>query len=225
MSLYARSDLMSVVIPQPKGCGAAHTRPVTRGAPTKTWKLDCPQCESYLRGDGKGKVIKYLPGDKDKMIAPKMVHVADADPHWSNTPEGVPLTPDEQYIHKIREERAGQEFQQLQALAAAKAAGIEIPANAMWMLNQTFDPRIIKGVVLCPNGHDNVSGARFCAECGTGMSTKGAIGFEPIPPEPVDPADLIPLDKLHIATLRKKAREKGLNDKGTKAQLLERLSA
>lgn len=220
MSLYARSDLMSVSIPTSSGgCGATHMRPVTRGAPAKVWRLDCSDCEAHLRGDKKDKIIKVIPGDKDQGIPGRMEHVPDSDPMWSNTPEGIPPTPDEQHVNKIRAERGASELQMLQALIAAKGAGIDIPDNAMWLLNQTFDPRIIKGQVICANGHPNTAGAKFCQECSIKMTGQGMIGTA------LDASvSELPLGTLHVATLKKMARSRGLSDKGTKAQLIDRLA-
>lgn len=240
MSLYARSDLMSVSIPPTSGgCGRTHTRPVTKGVTAKVWKLDCASCESYLRGDGKPKVIKVIPGDKENNIPSRMEHVIDAHPQWSNTPEGVPPTPDEQHVNKIRTERGSHELQMLQALIAAKGAGMAIPDNAMWLLEQNFDPRLIHGKVICSNGgHENTVGAKFCSTCGHEMVSQGTAGPLVQVGDPdgrevdisVDEngairADALPLRTLHVATLKKMAREKGLSDKGTKVQLIERLEA
>jgi SAP domain len=225
MSLYARSDLMSISVPVTSGgCGGSHSRPVNRGAPAKIWQLDCTACESYLRGDKKQKVIHVLPGDKEKGIPGRMVHVADSDPHWSSTPEGIPLTPDEQHIHKIRSERGHEQLQQLQALAALQGAGFTIPPEAQWLLDRNFDARIIKGTILCPTGHENTAGAKFCMECSLPMIDQPAIGASPdVSETPVITTEDIPLGTLHVATLRKKCREKGLDDKGTKDQLISRL--
>lgn len=227
MSLYARSDLMSISIPQTSGgCGATHSRPVTRGAPAKVWKLDCPlSCELYLRGHGKPKIIKVIAGDKEQGIPSRMEHVADSDPHWSTTPEGVPATPDELHINRVRAERGSQQLQQLQALAALQSAGMKIPDEAHWLLSQNFDARIIKGTTICANGHDNAAGVKYCGECGMPMATRGALDA-PAPPEGEEDSlpPIIPLATLHIATLKKMARVRDLSDKGTKVQLIERLT-
>lgn len=234
MALYARSDLMSVSVPQTSGgCGAAHARPVTHGAPAKIWKLECPPCENYLRGDKRAKIIKVIPGDRDQGIPARMEHVADSDPHWSSTPEGIPPTPDEQHINKVRAERGAQELQQLQALIAARGAGINIPDNAMWLLQQTFDPRIIKGTVICPNGHENLPGSKFCNECSIRMAGAPEIPAAPdlsmapdaaLSDAPQFAFGQLQLERLHVATLKKKCRDAGLPDKGTKVELIARLS-
>jgi len=214
---------------------------VTRGAPAKVWKLDCDPCESYLRGDGKPRIIKVIPGDKDQGIPSRMEHVADSDPHWSSTPEGIPATPDEQHVNKVRAERGSQQLQQLSALAALQSAGLKIPDEAFWLLSQNFDQRIIKGTTICANGHDNPGGVKFCGECGMPMmqrDTAAAIGAAedlslPLPENeggvietPGSEAALppLPLGTLHIATLKKMARTRGVSDKGTKAQVIERLT-
>jgi hypothetical protein len=223
LSLYARSDVMSVSIPETSGgCGASHTRPVTRGVPAKVWKLDCSPCEGYLRGDGKPKVIKVIPGDKDLGIPSRMEHVIDSHPQWSNTPEGIPPTPDEQHVNKIRAERGTQQLQQLQALAALQGAGLKIPDEAMWLLSQNFDARIVKGTVVCSNGHDNAAGAKFCGECGIDMATRGSIG--PAEDEDDGPAEL-DIWKLDRSTLQKMCKEKGVSGRGTTDELRQRLAA
>lgn len=224
MALFARSDLMSISIPVTSGgCGATHSRPVTRGRPDKTWKLECDQgCEAYLRGDKRMKIINTIPGDKDRGIPSRLVHVADADPHWSSTPEGIPLTPDEQHIYKLRAEQGKQQLDMLTAFAALRQGGVQIPEQAQWLIDRTLEDiarPVIGGSVVCGAGHDNSSGARFCSECGIPMNGRPEIGHAEVTPL----EELIPLHSLHIATLRKRCREKGLPDKGTKAQLIERL--
>lgn len=220
MALYARSDLMSVSIPATSGgCGETHTRPVVKGAPRKVWKLECPACEAYLRGDHKRKVIRVTGGDKNKGIPGRMEHVPDADPHWSNSPEGIPQTPDEEGIHARRAEVGQQQLRMLEALAAAKQAGMSIPTEAWWLLEQNLDPKVLEGTLTCSRGHENRAGAAFCNECGENLRP-GTVAEK----EPEKTAEPAPLDRLHVQTLRKMAREQGLPDNGTKEQLIERLS-
>ena len=223
--MYARSDLMSVSIPETSGgCGKTHARPVTKGVAAKVWRLDCPPCEGYLRGDGKPKLIKNIPADKEAGLPGRMEHVPDSHPQWSNTPEGVPPTPDEQHVNKIRTERGAHELQMLQALIAAKGAGMAIPDNAMWLLEQNFDPRLIHGKVICANGHDNTAGAKFCSTCGTDMASRGVIEA-PKEEEEITEEPFIDIYKLDFRSLQKMCKEKGLNAKGTTDELRQRLSA
>jgi hypothetical protein len=195
---------------------------VKNGAPVRTWGLDCPECEAYVSGDRKPKIIRVIPGDKDQGIPSRMEHVADADPHWSSTPEGVPPTPDEQHVNKIRAERGAEQLQQLQALAMLQGAGFKLPDEAQWLLNRNFDPRIVNGTVLCSEGHDNTAGAKFCSTCGMTMNGKTQIE-PPVEEELYSAPAEIPLATLHVATLKKMCREKGLPDKGKKEELIARL--
>lgn len=212
MSLYARSDLMSVSIPSTSGgCGKTHSRPVNKGSVARVWKLDCPPCEAYLKGDHKPKIIRQSGGDKNKGIAPRMEHVADSDPHWSSTPETIPATPDEERIHTVRAELGKEQLKMLEAFAAATAAGLEIPREAMYVLEKNFDPRILKGNVVCLDGHDNPAGAKFCQECGADMKLRAAVEENSY-------------EKMSVAQLKQLCKDEGLPTSGTKAQLVERLS-
>ena len=215
MSLYARSDLMSVSVPATSGgCGKTHSRPVSKGLVSKVWELKCPDCEAYLRGDFKPKVIKVRGGDKNKGIPSRMDHVADSDPHWASAPEAVPQTPDEEQIHTVRAELGKEQLKMLEAFAAATAAGLDIPREAMYVLEKNFDPRILKGNVVCVNGHDNNAGAKFCSECAVDMSIRGGL------PQSED----VKLSKLTVAQLKQMCKDENLPSHGTKTQLIERLT-
>ncbi|HEV2353149.1 MAG TPA: SAP domain-containing protein [Puia sp.] len=187
---------------------------MTHGAPAKIWKLDCKPCESFLSGERKAKIIKVIPGDKESGVPSRMEHVADIDPLWASTSEGIPPTPDEQHITKIRVENAQQRLQELQAVATIRAAGLSLPDDVTWLLEKNHDPRIIKGETVCANHHPNVAGSKFCSVCGISMSASSAEVFIP----------QIPVEKLHVNTLRKMCRDRGLPDKGTKVELVKRLT-
>jgi hypothetical protein len=147
MSLYARSDVMSVSVPVASGgCGATHTRPVRNGVPAKEFELTCPGCEIFLKGGGRT-VLRYTPGDRDNGILPTQERVADCDPCWGSTPDAAPETPDERIFVRKRIKRAQEQLDQLNALAAAQAAGLDIPPEAMWLLSRTLDPKIVQGKV------------------------------------------------------------------------------
>lgn len=219
MALYARGDLQMISVSGASGgCGASHSRPVVLGAPAKEWKLDCPPCEGYLRGDRKSRILKNTPGDPRNGIAAKQERVADSDPFWSSTPESIPLTPDETRVNVTRTERATTQIQMIQALAALRAAGVEVPFETQWLMDKELPSSLVKGTMLCPLGHDNISGAKFCAECGISMTAQKEIEAPEEIPE-------IPLDKLHVSSLRKKCRELGMPDSGGKTEMIERLEA
>lgn len=218
--MYARSDLMSVAVPEPQGCGATHSRPVTHGAPAKTWKLDCPPCEAYLRGDRKPKILKHKI-EGGRVVAQD--RVPDADPMWSSTPETIPLTPDEERTNAIRSERGAQQIQMIQALAALRSTGIDVPPEAMWLLERELPAGVLKGTVVCASGHDNQAGVKFCGECGISMAARGALETAPPAPEPEEPA--LDLARLHPQTLKKLCRQRHLPDTGSKDELIARLAA
>jgi hypothetical protein len=218
MALFARSDVVATSIPAASGgCGATHTRPVTRGVPAKIFKLECPACESVLRGDGKPRILRYHI-DKNTGQAVRQERVADADPMWSSTPETTPLTPDEERTNSTRQERGRMQIEMIQALAAMRATGIQVPPEAMWLLEREIPEGVLRGTVVCASGHDVPAGNKFCPECGVSMATRGAIAA------PEEPAG-VDLGRLHPQTLRKMCRDAGLPDKGSKDVLVGRLQA
>jgi len=215
-TLWARSDVMCLSLGE-HGCGATHSRPVTHGAPAKEFRLDCPPCEAHLRGDRKQKKLVYET-DKRSGQPVRQARVADSDPLWSSTPDTVPPTPDEERVNSVRQERGAQQIQMIQALAALRGTGLDIPAEAMWLLERELPAGVLKGTVVCANGHDNQTGLKFCGECGVSMAAKAAITSSSS-----EGAAEVPLDRLHVATLRKRCRDKGLPDKGSKDVLIGRL--
>jgi hypothetical protein len=221
--LFARSDLMSVSIPVTSGgCGSSHSRPVRNGKPEKDWELNCNDCESYLKGARKPRILKTTPGDPKLGIPAKQERVADCDPHWSSTPDSVPMTPDEAQHKHLKIERGEQQLRALESLATLAKAGINYrdrPDVLYFLREQHLPEDMLQGSVLCSNGHDNAPGAKFCSECAVSMN--GQKEIESVP----EPVTEIPLDMLHIATLRKKCRESGLPDKGKKEEMITRLQA
>ena len=231
MVLYARSDVMSVSVPVGSGgCGrpGGHSRPVIKGAPAKIFKLDCPPCESFLKGDRKPRILKYHIDAKTGQSV-RQERIADQDPMWSSTPDTIPLTPDEDRTNTTRQERGRMQIEMIQALAAMRSTGIQVPPEAMWLLEREIPEGVLKGTVVCANGHDNPAGAKFCMECRVSMATRGAIasfnvhedGQISMPPEQPE----IDLGRLHPQTLRKMCRERDLPDRGSKDVLIGRLQA
>lgn len=219
MTLYARSDVMSVSIPATSGgCNSQHTRPVVKGAPAKVWGLACAPCEAYLRGDGRQKKLVYQI-DKNTGQSVRQERVPDGSDQWSSTPDTIPLTPDEERTNTTREARGQMQIQMIQALAAMRATGIQVPPEAMWLLEREIPEGVLKGTVLCANSHDNPAGVKFCGECGISMNARGAISSG----EPEEPA--VDLDRLHPQTLRKMCRDRKLPDRGSKDDLIGRLQA
>jgi SAP domain len=147
MTLWARSDLMSVSVPVTSGgCGQTHSRPVRKGVPDRDFKLDCPGCEGFLKGSGR-MILKTTPPDKENGIPSTQERVADCDPCWGATPESVPDTPDEKQYTSRRNKLGAEQLEWVRALAAARQAGIEIPEMAMEMLSRRL-PGIVQGSVV-----------------------------------------------------------------------------
>jgi hypothetical protein len=143
MTLYARSDVMSVSVPVSSGgCGHTHSRPVHKGAPVRDFRLDCPGCENFLKGGGR-QVLHITQGSKELGIPTHQEWVADCDPQWAATPEAVPDTPDERTYTAKRDKIGRDELDMINALAAAKQAGIDIPQNAMDLLARKLPNAII----------------------------------------------------------------------------------
>ena len=218
--LFARSDVMSITVPVASGgCGQSHSRPVIKGAPAKIFKLDCPEhCEPYLRGDRRQKKLVYQIDAKTGQTV-RQERVADSDPMWSSTPDTVPLTPDEERTNTTRQERGRMQIEMIQALAAMRATGIQVPPEAMWLLEREIPEGVLRGTVVCVSGHDVPAGSKFCPDCGASMAARGAIA----PPE--DEPAVVDLGRLHPQTLRKMCRTAGLPDKGGKDVLIGRLQA
>lgn len=219
MTLYARSDVCSIAIPVSSGgCGAQHTRKVTRGVPDKVFSIDCPPCESYLKGDRRPKKLVYQTDPKTGQVL-RQERVADGDSMWSSTIDTIPLTPDEERTNTVRSERGRMQIEMLQALAALRSTGVEVPPEAMWLLERELPQGVLRGTVVCANQHDVPAGNKFCPECGISMAARGALAA----PEPEEPA--LDLARLHPQTLKKLCRERHLPDTGTKDELISRLAA
>ena len=145
MTVYARSDLMSVSIsPLHGGCGETHSRPVNEGAPDKVWSLTCNDgCEDILR----------------------------SDPHWASHPDDIPETPDEK-MRRENQQRAGQRDQEnataqaMQELAKMPGAFQQLAAA---MMAGRLPGQEGPTTETCSNEHVVPTGLKFCPECGTSM--------------------------------------------------------
>ena len=191
---------------------------MVKGAPVKVFRLDCEPCESFLRGDRKPRILKYQI-DKNTGQSVRQERVPDASDQWSSTPDTIPLTPDEERVNSTRQERGRMQIEMIQALAAMRATGIQVPPEAMWLLEREIPEGVLRGTVLCANQHDNPAGLKFCGECGVSMAARGAIA----PPE--DEPAAVDLGRLHPQTLRKMCRDAKLPDRGSKDDLIGRLQA
>ena len=222
MTMWGRSDISSIAIPAPDGCGAQHTKEVTRGVPAKHIRIDCEPCEAFLSGARKPRILKYQIDSKTGQTTHQQ-RVADADPAWSSTLATVPLTPDQEKTYHLQIERGEQQLRALESIATLSKAGVDFrsrPDVLFYLREQELPESLLQGAMVCANGHENAPGLKFCGECGISMAARGAIA----PPE--EPA-AVDLGRLHPQTLRKMCREHKppLPDKGSKDDLIGRLQA
>lgn len=213
MTIYARSDLASVSVSAAHGgCGETHTRPAPGGNPVEVWGLDCPRCADYLR----------------------------SDPLWSTTVSEIPETLDEELARKDFEKRGAMDERRIMTLAMAKLAGLELPETISAAL--TGAKRHIPASMVCPQGHENAPGQKFCGECGASMHSApperqiASPAPSQRPQEPSQargegdasrkaPAAPGGLSSLHPQKLRKMCRDAGLSDSGKVPDLVARLEA
>lgn len=206
MTVYARSDLASVTLSAAHGgCGTTHVRPAPGGKPEKIWALDCPGgCEDFLRHDST----------------------------WSTTMAELPETYDRR-IERERDEKMGKldrENQLAEALISLQNLGQLPAAFAQVVESITGTPaNAVAGSTVCPEGHDNKAGHKFCAECGAPMHAAGPAIEAPAPaaqepPEPPgSPGRPRRLRDERREVLQQMARERGLDDSGSRADLIARL--
>lgn len=164
MAIYARSDLAYVFVSDAHGgCNSAHSRPVEHGAPAKVWKLSCELCADQLR----------------------------KDPHWSSTPEDIPLTFDEQTA-RDRAEKSGKLDRENQLASALielgklgdlpQAIGAAVAAILGGAQAQAITNHVPGEMVCAGCGNGQPGGARFCNQCGSAMSQPAAKAELPPPP-------------------------------------------
>lgn len=224
---FARSDLASVTVSAAHGgCGQVHARPAPGGKPVDVWELTCEPCSAYLR----------------------------TDPLWAATLSEVGETPDEKLTREDFEKRGTYDRDAVMAMAMAKLAGVELPETLRRPLTG-LKPHIAvtSGKVVCEAGHDNEPGSKFCGECGVTLRAPSkrtcpdghevaakmrfcgecgkpveapARALEPAPEPPAAVPDRkVRLKDRRAEELRQIARNKGLDDSGTRADLLARLQA
>ena len=236
--LFARNDLdFFKVPPESGGClttPGGHRRPVIEGAPVRPWRVECPACEPFLRErlsdlfatteadlpetpdetKGREDFAKRGATDRDNVLALAMAKLAGVE---------LPQT--------LR-----------QAISGASPA---LPAVAGFMVctnghdaepgsrfcSECGAPMRKPVAAACPDGHPVAASAKFCSECGKAAVVKGAA------PAIAPPAARVPsrapaarkapakkpLRDLKSEDLKALARSKGLDDSGTRLELIERI--
>jgi hypothetical protein len=223
-TLYPASDYMS--LGATAGCAEAHRRPIDprTGLPVHPWAVECAAHEAFFMGYNRPKVLKYLI-DPTTGKAGSQQRVLDSHPGFSTNPDTIPLTYDEQLTDKRFRETAQAQIDMMNALGTAVGNGLQIPREMMHFLKKGLPSetlRSLEATAPCLNGHDNPARNKHCSECGISMAARGSIGpgLEDPPGEPE-----IDLERLHVQSLRKRCRDAGLADKGSKEALIGRLQA
>ena len=159
MTIYAASsiDYVAVSIDGHGGCGKGHSRPVVNGAPQNPWALSCPPCENHLRHD----------------------------PLWSATLTEIPETHDEKAAREDYQKRGANDVNTLLAVTLARLTGGEIPETVANMITGAGHGAITAKMV-CPDGHENPPGKKFCGDCGATMH-QGVTAIEAPAPPPAPP--------------------------------------
>lgn len=170
-------------------------------------------------GYNRPKVLKYIKDPVTGQIESQQ-RVLDSHPGFATSPDTIPLTYDERVTDKRFRETAQAQIDMMNALGTAIGNGLHIPKEMMQFVQRGLPAETVRSLEVtarCPHGHDVPARSRFCGECGVLMSVRAAVEA-PAPPQE-------DLGHLHVATLRKKCRDAGLPDRGTKDVLIGRLQA
>ena len=137
---------------------------------------------------------------------------------WSTTVAEIPETHDELSEREDYEKRGANDIQTMMALALTRMTGGEVPDTVARMIDGSKLHLPAQAKVLCPpHGHANPPGVKFCGECAAPMRDAAPAGSLPPGKPAPDLAD------LHPQKLRKMCREQGLDDSGTRPEMLARL--
>jgi hypothetical protein len=231
MTIYARNDLAYVHLSDAHGgCGQAHRRPVEHGAPVKQWQLTCAQCEVFLSKDDQWATsLADLPETPDEAKGREDFQKRGA-------------TDRDNVLALAMAKLAGVELPQTirQAISGASPALPAIAGKMVCEAGHDADPgskfcaecgRPMRrpAVAACPNGHQVGAEAKFCAECGSGVSPAAAVtpAIEPPAPRAAAPRStgprVKPLKDWRLEDLRAEAQRRGLDDSGTRVEVLERI--
>lgn len=200
MTVYARSDVMSVSLSRDHGgCGATHSRPVTHGSPVKVWSLQCPTCENHLR----------------------------SDPKWAANTGDIPETPDEVKVREDREKKGesshSANLESSIATLAATSDGIQKLLAIMVASQAGGDPAVAGALKLLAGvKEERLAGID---EPPMTAATHGLATLRAAAEGAKKTTKLVDLSRLPVKDLQAIARKRKVPYYGTRAQLLERLGA
>jgi hypothetical protein len=149
MTVYAMSSTTQVTVSPAGhgGCGAPHVRPSDEnGRPVPVWGIDCAACEQYLR----------------------------SDPLWSVTIEDIVPTFDEKKAADKWAVQGARDQQLMLTAAVSQLAGFgpaQMPESLQRMLSNLRPHIPVAGAMVCPSGHSQPSGQKFCGQCGQAMAS------------------------------------------------------
>lgn len=211
MSVFARSDISAVSIsPANGGCGKTHSRPVADGAPATVWQLTCPACENFLR----------------------------SDPCWSVSPSQVPETPDEEALREDREKRGALEQQNAVNASLEQMAKLgQLPEIMAKFLEFARTGAVSAPAVAAEPEAEVVDGELASKQLETESTETADEGSST---EPEKTAEQLvtdgdqdgdgklsedELNKMSAKDVKAYADSQGVDNSGTKAQVIERLTA
>ena len=196
MGLYGRNDVMSVSVPSTSGgCGVTHSRPVADGVAADEWDLE-KTC---------GVCAAFMKGD----------------PLWAAMPAEVPETPDERMVREDAEKRGERAIKKSQEKLSVQQG--ELNQRIVELLERSGtgggtaapDPDLIAALV-----------AQEVQKALAAMNTPApASAPEPELTEAVPVGDGVDLARLHVRTLSKMCNDRGLDRRGSRADLIARLNA
>ena len=231
MTVYSRSDvdMENVSVDGHGGCGSVHVRPRgSDGSRAHLWELTCPNCEGYLKTTptwattpadvpetpdetkGREDFAKRGATDRDNVLALAMAKLAGVE---------LPQT--------LR-----------QAISGASPAVMAISGKLVCEAGHDAEPgskfcqecgRPMRApsAAACPQGHPVGAGAKFCQECGFSIPQAAAPAIEPSASGPARAPKAAnhakPMRDWRAEDLRAEARRRGLDESGTRRELLERL--
>lgn len=231
MTLYARADVdqENVSVDAHGGCGTPHFRPKGGdGARAQVWELSCTQCEIFLATSPNwARTLSEVPEtpdeenarkdfekrgalDRDQVMALAMAKLAGVDlPETMRRPISG-LKPHLAVTGAKVVCEAGHDNEPGMKFCGECGASLRAPAKRT-----------------CPDGHEVAAGMRFCGECGKGVDP-AALDVPALAPAPAAPEASGPKRRLkdrRLTELQQLARDKGLDDSGTRTEVLARLQA